>query len=50
MMEQLREGLETWGVPGEDIRFDYRLCHGLCQEFNAAALMAKMGIKVENRA
>ncbi|HAP58127.1 MAG TPA: DNA mismatch repair protein MutS, partial [Cytophagales bacterium] len=36
-------------VEGEDIRFDYLLTDGLCQEFNAAALMSKMGIKVEGR-
>ena len=37
-------------IEDDEIIFDYRLTPGVCKEFNAAALMAKMGIRVENPA
>jgi len=33
-------------IEGEEIRFDYKLRPGLCQNFNATRLMQKMGIEI----
>ena len=33
-------------VEGEELVFDYRLRPGVCQSFNATALMARMGIEI----
>lgn len=53
-LENEVEGLENYSfnstIAGQDIRFDYKLTAGKCQEFNAAVLMAKMGIQVDEKA
>ncbi|AHM61752.1 DNA mismatch repair protein MutS domain-containing protein [Flammeovirgaceae bacterium 311] len=36
-------------VIGQEIRFNYKLEPGLCTSFNASALMAKMGIDIDQR-
>jgi len=33
-------------VSGDDLVFDYKLHRGICQSFNATALMARMGIDI----
>lgn len=35
-------------IAGEELYFDYKLCHGACKTFNAKLLLKKIGIVIES--
>lgn len=35
-------------IAGEELYFDYKLCHGACKTFNAKLLLKKIGILIES--